>query len=162
MRTISILSSMLAVALLMSCATGGTTIVTRQRLDKEAAGKLAYERIDATSSVGQFTQADLDQLRDAVLARVRQPQDGGVPVTLQLIVTDYGASGSKMTVRVRVVDGAGKSLAQFDVYQTANTVMGAIDQRSSDISAVADAVARSLMAIATAPPATVDVRNFGS
>jgi hypothetical protein len=56
----------------------------------------------------------------------------------------------------------GKSYAQFDVYQTENTVMGAIDQCSSDINAVADAVARSLMAVSTAPPATVDARNFGS
>src|SRR5690349_14990913 len=116
MRTISIFYSMLAVALLASCATAGTTIVTRQRLDKDLAGKLAYERIDATSSVRQFTQVDLDQLRDAVLARVRQRADGAVPVTLQLMVTDYGASGSKMIVRVRVVDGAGNSYAQFDVY----------------------------------------------
>jgi hypothetical protein len=41
-------------------------------------------------------------------------------------------------------------------------MLGAVDQRSSDINAVADAVARSLMAISAAPPATVDARNFGS
>jgi hypothetical protein len=162
MRAIGILHSMLVVALLASCATAATTIVTRQRLDKDFAGKLAYERIDATSSVRQFTQADLDQLGNAVLARVPQRVDGGMPVTLQLSVTDYGAGGSKMVVRVRVVDAAGKSYAQFDVYRTANTVMGAIDQRSSDISAVADAVARSLMAISAAPPAAMDARDFGS
>jgi hypothetical protein len=162
MRTISILYAMLAVALLASCATAATTIVTRQRLDKESAGKLAYERIDATSSVRRFTQVDLDQLRDAVLARVQQPVGGGLPVTIQLAVTDYGAGGSKMIVSVRVVDAAGKSHAQFDVYRTANTVMGALDQRSSDISAVADAVARSLMAISAPPPATMDARNYGS
>ena len=162
MRRTSILHSMLAVAVLASCATASTTIVSRQRLDKDFAGKLAYERIDATSSVRLFTQGDLDQLRDAVLARVQQPADGGVPVRLQLAVTDYGAGGSKMIVSVRVVDAAGKSYAQFDVYQTANTMMGALDQRSSDISAVADAVARSLMSISAAPPATLDVRNFGS
>lgn len=162
MRTISIFCSMLAVALLASCGTTATTIVTRQRLDKDSAEKLAYQRVDATSSVRQFTQGDLDQLKEAVLARVPQPVDGGVPVTLQLAVTDYGAGGSKMIVRVRVVDAAGKSYAQFDVYQTANTVMGAIDHRSSVIDAVADGVARSLMAIPATPPATLDARNFGS
>ena len=162
MRTISVLCLMLAVALLTSCGTTGTTIVSRQRLDKDAAGKLAYERVAVTSSVRQFTQSDLDQLRDAVLARVPTPVDGGVPVTLQLAVTDYGAGGSKMVVRISVMDAAGRSYAQFDVYQTANTVMGAVDQRLSDINAVADAVARSLMAIPAAPPATVDPHNFGS
>jgi len=162
MRTISILCLMVAAALLASCGTTATTIVSRQRLDKDAAGKLAYERVAVTSSVRQFTQGDLDQLRDAVLARVPQPVDGGVPVTLQLAVTDYSAPGSKLVVRVRVMDAAGRSYAQFDVYQTANTMLGAVDQRSSDINAVADAVARSLMAISAAPPATVDARNFGS
>ena len=162
MQTNSVLCLMLAVALLTSCGTTATTIVSRQRLDKDSVGKLAYERIDATSSVRQFTQRDLDQLRDAVLARVPQPVDGGVPVALQLAITDYGAGGSKMIVRVRVVDAAGKSYAQFDVYQTANTVMGAVDQRSSSINAVADAVARSLMAISAALPASLDARNFGS
>ena len=162
MRTISILYLMIFVALLASCATTGTTIVSRQRLDKDAAGKLAYERIAVTSSARQFTQPDLDQLKDAVLSRLPQPVDGRVPVTLQLAVTDYSAGGSKMIVTVSVTDAAGKSYAQFDVYQTANTVMGVIDQRSSDINAVADAVARSLMAISAAPPATVDARNFGS
>ena len=162
MRTISILYLMVAAALLASCGTTATTIVSRQRLDKDAAGKLAYERVAVTSSVRQFTQGDLDQLRDAVLARVPQPVDGGVPVTLQLAVTDYSAPGSKLVVRVRVMDAAGRSYAQFDVYQTANTMLGAVDQRSSDINAVADAVARSLMAISAAPPATVDARNFGS
>jgi hypothetical protein len=162
MRTIFILCLMVAAVLLASCGTTATTIVSRQRLDKDAAGKLAYERVAVTSSVRQFTQGDLDQLRDAVLARVPQPVDGGVPVTLQLAVTDYSAPGSKLVVRVRVMDAAGRSYAQFDVYQTANTMLGAVDQRSSDINAVADAVARSLMAISAAPPATVDARNFGS
>ena len=162
MRTISILCLMLAAVVLTSCGTAGTTIVSRQRLDKDAAGKLAYERVAVTSSTRQFTQGDLDQLRGAVLARVRQPVDGGMPVTLQLEVTDYGTGGSKMVVRVRVMDAAGKSYAEFDVYQTANTLLGAIDQRASVINAVADAVARSLVAIFAAPPATVDARDFGS
>ena len=162
MRTISILYLMVAVVLLASCAATGTTVVSRQRLDKDAAGKLAFERIAVTSSARQFTQGDLDQLRAAVLSRVQQPVDGGVPVTLQLAVTDYSTGGSKMIVRVRVTDAAGKSYAEFDVYQTANTLMGTIDQRSPGINAVADAVARSLMAIPAAPPATVDARNFGS
>jgi hypothetical protein len=162
MRMTSILYLMVAVVLLASCATTATTIVSRQRLDKDAAGKLAYERVAVTSSVRQFTQGDLDQLRDAVLARVRQPVDGGMPVTLQLAVTDYSTGGSKMIVRVRVMDVAGKSHAEFDVYQTANTVMGAIDQRVSVINAVADAVARSLMATSAAPPATLDARDYGS
>ena len=162
MRMTSILCLMVAVVLLASCGTTATTIVSRQRLDQDAAGKLAYERVAATSSARQFTQGDLDQLRGAVLARVRQPLDGGVPVTLQLAVTDYGTGGSKMIVRVRVTDAAGKSYAEFDVYQTANTLMGALDQRASVINAVADAIARSLMAISVAPPATVDARDYGS
>ena len=162
MRTISILCLMIAVFVLASCATTGTTLVSRQRLDKDAAGKLAYERIAVASSVRNFTQGDLDQLRDAVLARVRQPADGGVPVTLQLAVTEYSTGGGKLTVRVRVVDAAGKSYAEFEVYRTANTVMGAVDQRGSVINAVADAVARSLMAISAAPPATLDARDYGS
>ena len=162
MRTISILYLMVAVVMLASCATSGTTIVSRQRLDKDAAGKLAYERIAVTSSVRQLTQGDLDQLRSAVLARVQQPVDGGVPVTLQLVVTDFSTGGSKMIVSVRAMGAAGKLYAEFDVYQTANTMMGVIDQRSSAINAVADAVARSLSAISAAPPASVDARNFGS
>src|SRR4051794_27354867 len=97
---ISICCFIVAVAVLASCASMGTTIVTRQRLDKDAAGKLAYERIAVTSSVRQLTQSDLDQLRDAVLARMPQRVDGGMPVTLQLAVTDYGAGGSKMIVKV--------------------------------------------------------------
>jgi hypothetical protein len=162
MRTISILYLMLAAALLSACGTTATTIVSRQRLDKDAAGKLAYARVAATSSVRQFTESDLDQLRDAVLERVPRPVEGAVPVTLQLTVTDYGAGGSKLVVRVRVMDAAGRSYAQFDVYRTANTVMGVVDQRSSVINAVADAVAQSLMVISAPPPATVDTRNFGS
>ena len=162
MRTTSALCSILALALLTSCGTTGTAIVNRQRLDPEAAGKLAYERVAVTSSVRQFTQGDLDQLREAVVARVPHPVGGGVPVTLQLAVTDYREGGSKMIVSISVVDAAGRSYAQFDVYQSANTVMGAFDRRSSDINAVADAVARSLMSISAPPPAAVDARNYGS
>ena len=162
MRTVSILSLIVAVVLLASCATTATTVVTRQRFDKDATGKLAFERVAATSTVRQFTQGDLDQLSGAVLARVQQPVDGGVPVTVQLAVTDYKTGGSRMIVSVRVMAAAGKLYAEFDVYQTANTLMGTIDQRSSVINAVADAVARSLMAIPAAPPATMDTRNFGS
>jgi hypothetical protein len=153
---------MVAVVLLASCATTSTSVVTRQRLDKDAAGKLAVERIATTSSVRQFTQGDLDQLGAAVLARMQQPVDGGVPVTVQLAVTDYKSGGSRMIVSVRVMGAAGKLHAEFDVHQTANTLMGTIDRRSADINAVADAVARSLMAIPAAPPATVDARNYGS
>ena len=162
MRANSIVCLMVAVVVLASCATTGTTIVSRQRLAKDAAGKLAYERVAVTSSARQFTQGDLDQLRGAVLARVQQPANGGVPVSLQLVVTDYITGGSKMTVSVRVMDAAGKLYAEFDVHQSANVVMGVIDPRSSNINAVADAVARSLMAISAAPPATMDARNFGS
>ncbi len=162
MRIDSFLSLLVAVVLLASCATAGTTVVTRQRLDKDAAGKLAVERIAATSAIRQFTQEDLEQLRGAVLARVQQPVDGGVPVTVQLAVTDYKTGGSRMIVSVRVMDAAGKLRVEFDVHQAANTMMGTIDRRSADINAVADAVARSLMAIPAAPPATMDARNFGS
>lgn len=162
MRTTSILSLLVAVVLLASCGTTATTVVTRLRLDKDAAGKLAFERIAVTSSVRQLTQADLDQLRDAVRERVRQPVDGGVPMTLQLAVTDFGTGGSRMVVSVRVTDAAGRLHAEFDVHQTAVTLMGTIDRRSSDINAVADTVARTLMAIPAAPPAAVDARNFGS
>lgn len=162
MRTNPVFSLMVAVVLLASCATTSTSVVTRQRLDKDAAGKLAVERIATTSSVRQFTQGDLDQLGAAVLARMQQPVDGGVPVTVQLAVTDYKSGGSRMIVSVRVMGAAGKLHAEFDVHQTANTLMGTIDRRSADINAVADAVARSLMAIPAAPPATVDARNYGS
>jgi hypothetical protein len=162
MRTIPILCSTVAIVLLVACGTTDTTVVTRQRLDRDFAGKLAYERVEATSSVRQFTQADLDQLKAAVRERVPQPADGGVPVTVYLAVSDYGAGGSKMIVRVRVADAAGRPYAQFDIYETANTVMGALDQRSSVINAVADGVARSLTAISAAPPATLDPRNYGS
>ena len=162
MRTISIFYLTVAVVLLASCRTSGTTIVTRQRLDADTAGKLAFERITVTSAARQLTQGDLDQLRDAVLARVPQPVDGGVPVTIQLAVTDYSTGGSKMIVSVRVIDAARKLYAEFSVHQTANTLMGTIDQRSSVINAVADAVARSLMVIPAAPPATIDARNFGA
>ncbi len=161
MRPISILSLTVAVVLLASCGTAGTTMVYRQRLASEAAGKLAFERVTVTSSVRELTQADLDQLRDAVLARVPQSVEGGVLVTLQLTVTDYAKGGSKMFVSVRVVDAARKSYAEFSVEQTANTLMGTIDQRSKDINAIADAVARSLMAYPVAPPATMDSRDFG-
>ncbi len=162
MRTNSFLSLMIAVVVLASCGTTATTTVSRQRLDKDATGKLAYERIAVTSSVRQFTQVDVDQLRDAVLTRVQQPVDGGVPVTLQLAVTTYSTGGAKLIVKVRVMDAAGKSYAEFDVYQSANTVMGMVDQRTSVINAVADAVARALMSISSAPPATVDARDYGS
>jgi hypothetical protein len=162
MRTISILCLTVAVALLASCATTGTTVVSRQRLDSDVAGKLAFERVAVTSSVRQLTQADLDQLRDAVLARVLQPVDGGVPVTIQLAVTDYSTGGGKMIVSVRVIGAASKLYAEFRVHQTANTLMGTIDQRASVIDAVADAVARSLMAMPAAPPATMDSRDFGA
>jgi hypothetical protein len=162
LRTISILSLLVLVVLLASCATTATTVVTRQRLDKDAAGKLTVERIAAPSSVRQFTQGDLDQLSGAVLERVQQPAGGGTPVTLQLGVTDFGTGGSRMIVSVRVTDAAGKLYAEFDIHQSANTLMGTLDRRSSNINAVADAVARTLMAIPAAPPAAVDARNFGS
>jgi len=161
MRTISILCLMIAVVVLASCGTTATTIVNRQRLDKDAAGKLAYERIAVRSSVHQFTQGDLDQLRGAVLERLRQPVDGGEPVTLQLTVTNYSTGGGKMIVKVRVINAAGKSYAEFDVHQSANTVMGMVDRRSSVINAVADEVARSLMPIFAAPPATMDAHGYG-
>ena len=60
------------------------------------------------------------------------------------------------------MNAAGKSYAEFDVHQSANTVMGVVDRRSSVINAVADAVARSLMPIFAAPPATMDARDYGS
>lgn len=162
MRTMTLLYLTVAVLLLSSCGTSGTMVVSRQRLDSEVAGKLAFERVAVTSSVRQLTQADLDQLRDAVLARVPRPVGDEVPVTIELTVIDYGTGGSKMIVSVRVVDAARKLYAEFRVHQTANTLMGTIDQRSSVITAVADAVAQQLMAIPAAPPATMDARNFGA
>lgn len=162
MRTISTLCLTVAVVLLASCGSSGTMVVTRQRLDSDAAGKLAFERVVVTSSVSQLTQGDLDQLKDAVLARVPQAADGGVPVTIQLTVTDYSTGGSKMIVGVRVTSATRKLYAEFSVHQTANTLMGTIDQRSRVINAVADTVARSLMTLPAAPPATMDVRNYGA
>jgi hypothetical protein len=162
MRILTTLGSLLAIALLTSCGGMESTVVSRTRLDKELAGKLAFERVEATTSIRRFTQADLDRLKEAVRARAPQPVSGGVPVTIHLAVTEYGPNASKMVVAVRVVDAAGKLYAQFDVYQTASAVLGTIyDQRSSVIDAVADRVAYSLMAIPQAP-ATMDARNYGS
>lgn len=161
MRITHTLCSLLAVALLASCGGMESTVVSRQRLDKAYAGKLSFEKVEATTSIRRFTQADLDQLKEAVRARAPQPASGGVPVTIHLAVTEYGPNASKMVVAVRVVDAAGKLYAQFDVYQTANTVLGAVyDQRSSVINAVADRVAYSLMTLPQAP-ATMDARNYG-
>ncbi|MFO1313964.1 MAG: hypothetical protein U1F58_00025 [Burkholderiales bacterium] len=163
MRIARILGGMLALVLLTSCAGMQSTVVFRMRLDKEFAGKLAFTGIEAQSSVRRFTQADLDQLKEAVRARAPQPASGGVPVTIQMTVTDYGPGASGMTVAVRVVDAAGKLYAQFDVHQTANAVLGTVyDQRSSVINAVADRVAYSLMALPSAPAPAIDARDYGS
>ena len=51
----------------------------------------------------------------------------GAATALQLVVTDYTTGGSKIIVRVRVMDAAGKLHAEFDVYQSANTLMGTLN-----------------------------------
>ncbi len=154
---------MLVVALLASCAGMQSTVVTRTRLDREFAGRLAFTTIEAQSSVGRFTQADLDQLKEAVRVRAPQSASGDVPVTIRLTVTDYGPGASIMTVAVRVVDATGKLYAHFDVRQTASAVLGTVyDQRSAVINAVADRVAYSLMALPAAPSPAMDTRDYGS
>ena len=162
MPTIRTFGALLAIALLASCGGMETTVVTRQRLDKEFSGKLAFDKVEAETSIRRFTPADLEQLKEAVRARAPQPSSDGVPVTIHLSVTEFGPGGSKMVVAVRVVDAKGKLYAQFDVYQTANTVLGSVyDQRSSVINAVADRVAYSLMTLPQAP-AAMDARNYGT
>ena len=163
MRIARTFGAMLALALLASCAGTQGTVVTRTRLDKDFAGRLAFTTIDAQSSVGRFTQADLDQLKEAVRVRVPQPAGGSVPATIRLTVTDYGPGASNMTVAVRVVDAAGKLYAHFDVRQTGSAVLGTVyDQRSAVINAVAERVAYSLMAIPAAPTPATDTRDYGS
>jgi hypothetical protein len=162
MRIVHIFNLVLAILALASCGGMESTVVSRQRLDKEFAGKLAFDKVEAETSIRRFTQADLEQLKEAVRTRAPQPASGGVPVTVHLNVTEYGPGASKMVVAVRVVDAAGKVYAQFDVYQTASTVLGVVyDQRSSVIDAVADRVAYSLMTLPQAP-ATLDARNYGT
>lgn len=163
MQIVQFLGCTLALVLLTSCASMQGTVVTRTRLDKEVAGRLAYTAIDAQSSVGRFSQADLDQLKEAVRVRVPQPAGGAVPVTIRLTVTDYGPGASNMTVAVRVVDATGKLYAHFDVRQTGSAVLGTVyDQRSSVINAVAERVAYSLMALPAAPAPATDTRDYGS
>lgn len=163
MRIVHTFGWMLALALLASCAGTQSTVVTRTRLDKDFAGRLAFTTIEAQSSVGRFTPADLDLLKEAVRARAPQPASGGVPVTIRLTVTDYGPGASNMSVAVRVVDTTGKLYAHFDVHQTGSAVLGTLyDQRSSVINAVADRVAYSLMAIPSTPTPVMDTRDYGS
>ena len=163
MRIVPTFGWMLAIVLLTSCAGTQGIVVTKTRLDKEFAGRLAFTRIEARSSVGRFTQADLEQLREAVRARAPQSASGDVPVTIELTVTDYAPGASRLTVAVRVVDASGKLYAHFDVRQTASEVLGAVyDQRTSVINAVADRVAYSLMALPPVPAPVIDARDYGS
>ena len=163
MRIVPTLGSLLALALLTSCAGMQSTVVTRTRLDQEFAGRLAFTRIEAQSSVGRFTQADLGALQAAVRARAPQDASADVPVTIELTVTDYAPGASRLTVAVRVVDARGKLYAHFDVRQTASALVGAVyDQRTSVINAVADRVAYALMALPRAPAPTIDARDYGS
>ncbi len=163
MRIVPTFGWMLAIVLLTACAGTQSAVVTRVRLDKEFAGRLAFTRIEAQSSVGRFTQADLDQLREAVHARASQPASGGVPVTIRLTVTDYATDASRLAVAVRVVDAAGKLYAHFDVRQTASELLGAVyDQRTWVINAVADRVAYALTAQPLAPAPAIDARDYGS
>ncbi len=162
MRTIRSLCALLAIAALASCGTTATTVVSRQRLDRDLAGKLAFESVEVTSSVRRFTQVDLDQLKDAVRERMPPPRDGGMPVTVRLVVNDYGPGASKLVVAVNVVDAAGKTYARFDVYRTASAVLGTVfDQRTSVINAVADGIGQSLMTLPVAPAQPTNTRDYG-
>ena len=144
----ALLALSIAISVLAGCMTA-TTITSRQRIDKEVAGKLAVREVDATSAVGRFTPSDVDQLKQAVQTRVVRTVEGGVPATVRLVVTalDTGAFGgtTRMSVSVRVLDASGKTLADFNVQRTANAAVGALfDQKTSVIDAVADGVEQAL------------------
>lgn len=163
MRHIWTLGATLAVALLASCGGMDSTVVLLKRLDKEYAGKLEFEKVEAATAVRRFTQADLDQLRDAVRARAPQTSNGGVPVIVRLTVTDYAPGAARMMVVVRVADASGKVYAEFEVRQTANAVLGVVyDQRTSVIDAVADRIGQALLTMPVAPAQATDARNYGS
>ena len=155
--------ALLALTLLASCGGMNSTLVTQKRLDADLAGKLDFDKVEAATSVRRFTQADLDQLKEAVRTRAPRPANGGVPVTVRLTVMDYTPGAAKMMVSVRVVDAAGKVYADFEVQQTANTVLGVVsDQRSAVIDAIADRIAQALMTMPVAPPQAIDARNYGT
>ncbi|MFO1306266.1 MAG: hypothetical protein U1F54_21275 [Burkholderiales bacterium] len=140
-----------------------STLVTQKRLDADLAGKLDFDKVEAATSIRRFTQADLDQLTEAVRARAPRPANGGVPVTVRLTVVDYAPGAAKMMVAVRVVDGSGKVYADFEVQQTANTVLGVVyDQRTAVIDAIADRIGQALMTMPVAPPQAIDARNYGT
>lgn len=163
MRHIRTPGAILALALLASCGGMNSTLVTQKRLDADLAGKLDFDKVEAATSIRRFTQADLDQLTEAVRARAPRPANGGVPVTVRLTVVDYAPGAAKMMVAVRVVDGSGKVYADFEVQQTANTVLGVVyDQRTAVIDAIADRIGQALMTMPVAPPQAIDARNYGT
>ncbi len=163
MRHIWTLCATLALTLLAACGGMNSTLVTQKRLDADLAGKLDFEKVEASTAVRRFTQADLDQLQEAVRTRTPRPASGGLPVTVRLTVTDYAPGAARMMVAVRVVDAAGKVRAEFEVRQTANTVLGVVyDQRTTVIEAVADRIGQALMTMPVAPPETIDARNYGT
>ncbi|MFO1313628.1 MAG: hypothetical protein U1F41_16365 [Burkholderiales bacterium] len=153
----------LAIAFLAGCGGMSSTLVTQKRLEADLAGKLDFDKVEAATAIRRFTQADLDQLKEAVRTRAPRPAGGGVPVTVRLTVTDYTPGAARMTVAVRVVDGSGKVYAEFEVHQTANAVLGVVyDQRTAVIDAVADRIGQALMTMPVAPAERIDARNYGT
>ena len=144
---------MFAALLITACA---TNVNTHQALEPMSVGNLQFGDIEATSTLASMTPEDINRLKMSVAERVGKLPKGAMLVKIQMAVTEFdiqsGAArffagaligSNKMTVSVKIIDGSGKTISDFDVQRSANPGgYGAFySQTNATIDAVADGVA---------------------
>jgi len=144
---------LLAISLLVIACS--TTVTTRQALQQNVAKTLKYEQIDVVRGNTGITTEEMQRLKTSLGVRLSKLPQGNLPVKLQLTVVDFSvestgtrvfagalAGSNKMTVAVRVTDGTGAALADFDVVRESNPGgYGAFyAQKAATIDSVADGI----------------------
>jgi hypothetical protein len=143
----------LAISLLVAGCS--TTVNTRQALQPTAVGTLKYEQIDIVRGNAAITDGVVQRLKTSVDARLSKLPQGNLPVKLVLTIVDFSvesegtrifagalAGSNTMTVAVKVTDGMGAIVADFDVVRASNPGgYGAFyDQRAATVDSVADGI----------------------
>jgi hypothetical protein len=153
MRLAHLFSILAITVVVAACA---TNIKTRQALDAMSVGKLQFGDIEATSSLDSVTPESITRLKMSVAERLGKLPQGALPVKLDLVVTEFDiqnsalrlvagrlAGSNKMTVSVRIVDGMGMTVADFDVQRVTDPGRfgGLYSQANATVDAVADGIA---------------------
>ncbi len=153
---IRVLPVILITVLLAACS---TTVNTRVAVDPTQISTLKYGDLEVKSATTEATPEVTDRMKAALAERLAKMPQGATPVKIQVSITSMEvvsggmrflvgmmAGSNKMTASVKLIDGTGKQIADFDVVRSANPGGYGMfyDQKAATVDAVADGIVEAL------------------